>query len=343
MNHFVDLFAEHGLLAVFLGVFIEQVGAPIPAFPFLLMAGMEGVNHSTYALLALVVAALASMLGDLIWFWAGRMHGQRVLALLCKISISPDSCVRQSEVSFAKNGVATLVISKFVPGLSTLAPPMAGALGMRTRTFVLFNLAGSALWAGSGIALGILFHSQIQRLLAVLGELGNAALGVVATLFGLYIAVRVYRRLSLSRLKARQPTVQPAEQAQLMAGGAAAVVVLDVRVAAGSLAAAQTIPGARRVELSRLGGGDFPLDWPASAQVVTCCSCRNDASAVRAAQLLHRRGCKAHVLSGGIAGWVQAGFALQAARPESKAHVAAPGAEAAPAHSRLLQARHPQV
>ena len=319
MNHFVDLFAEHGLLAVFLGVFIEQVGAPIPAFPFLLMAGMEGVDRSTYAVLALVVAAVASMLGDLLWFWAGRRHGQRVLALLCKISISPDSCVRQSELSFAKNGVATLVISKFVPGLSTLAPPMAGALGMGTRTFVLFNLAGSALWAGSGIALGIVFHSQIQRLLEVLGELGNAALGVVAALFGLYIAVRVYRRLSLSRLKARLPKLQPAQLAQLMADGAAQVVVLDVRAAGGSLLAQDTIAGARRVELSRLGG-DFPLDWPATAQVVTCCACRNDASAVRAAQWLHRRGCRAQVLDGGIAGWVQAGFALQAAQPEGQAH-----------------------
>ncbi len=316
MNHFVELFAEHGLLAVFLGVFIEQVGAPIPAFPFLLMAGMEGVNHSTYAVLALVVAAMASMLGDLIWFWAGRRHGQRVLSLLCKISISPDSCVRQSELSFAKNGIATLVISKFVPGLSTLAPPMAGALGMRTRTFVLFNLAGSALWAGSGIALGILFHSQIQRLLEVLGELGNAALGVVAALFGLYIAVRVYRRLSLSRLKARLPKMQPAELAQLVRDGAE-VVVLDVRAAVAGLVPAEAIAGARHVELSRLGV-DFPLDWSATAHVVTYCACRNDASAVRAAQLLHQRGCKAHVLHGGIAGWIQAGFALESAKPESK-------------------------
>ena len=317
MNHFVDLFAEHGLLAVFLGVFIEQVGAPIPAFPFLLMAGMEGVNSSSYAVLALVVAAMASMLGDLIWFWAGRSHGQRVLSLLCKISISPDSCVRQSELSFAKNGVATLVISKFVPGLSTLAPPLAGAMGMRTRTFVLFNLAGSALWAGSGIALGILFHSQIQRLLAVLGELGNAALGVVATVFGLYIAVRVYRRLSLSRLKARLPKMEPAELAQLVRDGAE-LVVLDVRAAGAGLVPAEAIAGARHVELSRLGG-DFPLDWPTTALVVTYCACRNDASAVRAAQLLHRRGCKAYVLHGGIAGWTQAGFPLEAATAPSSA------------------------
>lgn len=314
----MDLFAEHGLLAVFLGVFIEQVGAPIPAFPFLLMAGMEGIDDSTFAVVALGVASLASLLGDWLWFWAGQHHGQRILSLLCKISISPDSCVRQSELSFAKNGVATLVISKFVPGLSILASPMAGAMGMRTRTFLIFNLAGSALWAGSGIALGILFHSQIEALLALLAELGNAALAVVAALFGLYIALRVHRRLSLSRAKARLPKMQPAELAQLMRDGAE-VVVLDVRGAGGEgLFPGEAIAGARQVQLSRLGGG-FAPDWPATAHVVTYCDCPNDASAVRAAQLLHQRGCKAYVLNGGMAGWREAGLALEALKPLSKA------------------------
>lgn len=318
VNHFVDLFAQYGLLAVFLGVFIEQVGAPIPAFPFLLMAGMDGVNNSTFAVLALAVAAVASMLADLIWFWAGRRHGQRVLSLLCKISISPDSCVRQSELSFARSGVATLVISKFVPGLSTLAPPMAGALGMNTRTFVIFNLAGSALWAGSGIALGILFHSQIQNLLTVLGELGNAALVLVGILFGLYIALRVYRRLSLSRIKAKLPKMQPAELAQLMRDGAQ-VVVLDVRAAGAGLHLSERIAGARHVELATLDG-DCLMDWPADAVVVAYCACPNDASAVKAAQSLHKRGRKAHVLNGGFEGWVQAGLPLEAVKLQSQAH-----------------------
>lgn len=319
VNHFVDLFAQYGLLAVFLGVFIEQVGAPIPALPFLLMAGMEGVDHSIFAVLALTVAAAASMLADLVWFWAGRRHGQKVLSLLCKISISPDSCVRQSELRFARSGVATLVISKFVPGLSTLAPPMAGALGMKTRTFVIFNLAGSALWAGSGIALGIVFHRQIQSLLTVLDELGNAALVVVAILLSLYIAWRVYRRLSLSRLKTKLPQMQPAELAQLMRNGAQ-VVVLDVRIAAAGLLLGQGIAGARYAELAMLEK-DFLMDWPADAVVVTYCACPKDASAVRAAQSLHKRGRKAHVLNGGIEGWVQAGFPLEAAKLRTRSSV----------------------
>lgn len=308
MSHFLELFAEFGLLAVFTGVFVEQIGAPIPAFPFLLMAGMDGLHDSLFALWALVVAAVASMLADLAWFWAGQRQGQRVLSLLCKISISPDYCVRQSELSFAKRGVATLVISKFVPGLSTLAPPMAGAFGMSTRIFVIFNLAGSALWAGSGIAMGILFHNQIQTLLTVMGELGNAALTVVGVLLALYISMRVYRRLSLSRLKARLPQVQPTELAQMMDNGAS-LVLLDVRPAGAGLPLSKGITGATSVELTRLEK-DWPMDWHADTVVVTYCSCPNDASAVKAARALHQRGCMARVLHGGLEGWIQAGLPL---------------------------------
>lgn len=316
MHHFLDLFAEHGLLAVFLGVFVEQIGAPIPAFPFLLVAGMEGLHDSLYALWALGVAAIASMLADLVWFWAGRRHGQRVLALLCKVSISPDSCVRQSELSFAQRGVATLVMSKFVPGLSTLAPPMAGALGMRTRTFVLFNLAGSALWAGSGIALGILFHNQVQTVLDLLAEMGNVALAVVATLFALYIALRVVRRVRLSRWKNRLPQLQPAELAALLNTGTP-VVVLDVRPSGNGLALDDGIAGAVNVDLARLES-DCPMDWHADAVVVTYCACPNDASAVKAARALQQRGRQAHVLHGGLSGWRESGLPLLQENPSQK-------------------------
>src|SRR5512133_521169 len=99
------LFSEHGLLALWLGVFAEQVGAPIPAMPLLMLAGVASASDAVFAVKALAVATLASMLADLVWYYAGRRFGRRVLALLCRISISPDSCVRQSELSFARRGV----------------------------------------------------------------------------------------------------------------------------------------------------------------------------------------------------------------------------------------------
>lgn len=201
------LFARHGLLAVFAGVLVEQLGAPVPAVPFLLLAGAAAAADGVFAVKALAAAAVASMLADTLWFYAGRRFGRRVLSLLCRISLSPDSCVRQSELSFARRGIATLVIAKFVPGLSTLAPPLAGALGMRAGAFAVFNLAGTLLWAGSGIAGGLLFHGQIRHLLAALSELGNLALAVVAGLLALYVLGRAWRRWQLTRALARLPRV----------------------------------------------------------------------------------------------------------------------------------------
>ncbi|NYT55354.1 VTT domain-containing protein [Eoetvoesia caeni] len=315
MDFFFNLVSEHGLWAVFAGVFIEQVGAPIPALPFLLVAGMDAIDNSLYGVMALVVASVASMLADLLWFLAGRRHGRRMLSLLCKIAISPDSCVRQSELSFAKHGVATLVISKFVPGISTLAPPMAGAMGMSTTSFVIFNLAGSVLWAGCGLMLGILFHEQIQNVLIYLDNLGGSALVVIGALLGLYIGFRVWRRLRLSRLKSRLSLVQPAELAQMLENNTP-MFLLDVRQGGAEGGLVDRIQGARNIDLGLLAKHASLPEWKDETDVIVYCACPNDASAVKAAYVLRRRGIKARVLNGGMDGWIQSGFALEHIKAE---------------------------
>ncbi len=310
METVFTLFARHGLLAVFGGVFIEQLGAPLPALPFLLLAGVAAASDGVFAVKALLAALLASTLADSLWFFAGRHYGRKVLALLCRISISPDSCVRQSELSFARRGVATLVVAKFVPGLSTLAPPLAGALGMRASSFILFNLAGTALWAGSGIAVGLLFHDQIEHLLERLSNLGNLALSAAAILLAVYLAIRAWRRWGRARRLARLPRVQPAELAELIAQGAA-LVIIDVRAAAIHDSHGERIPGARHLELASIGQADT-ADWPADSEVVTYCACPNDVSALHAAHLLSQRGFRVRALAGGIDGWSEAGYGLEA-------------------------------
>jgi len=308
MENILFLFAQYGLLAVFIGVLVEQLGAPLPALPFLLLAGVAAASDGVFAVKAVAVATLASMLADTLWFFAGRRYGGRVLALLCRISISPDSCVRQSQLSFARRGVATLVVAKFVPGLSTLAPPLAGALGMRTASFAVYNLAGTVLWAGSGIAGGLLFHNQIERLLEQVSELGNIALALMAGLLGLYVAWRVWRRWRIARAMGRLPRVRPDELAELMAQDVELVIV-DVRAAALQSDVVERIPGARPIELATIES--VPIDdWPQGAQIITYCSCPNDVSARRAAHLLVKRGLSVRVLSGGIDGWTGAGYPL---------------------------------
>jgi membrane protein DedA with SNARE-associated domain/rhodanese-related sulfurtransferase len=307
MQDILSLFSQYGLLAVFIGVFVEQMGAPVPALPFLLLAGGAAASDGIFALKALAVAALASMLADSLWFYAGRRYGRRVLALLCRISISPDSCVRQSELSFARRGVATLVVAKFIPGLSTLASPLAGAIGMRTASFVVFNLAGALLWAGSGIAGGLLFHGQVGRLMEYLSDLGSAAMVVVACLLGIYIAVRVWRRWRVARSVANLPRIQPNELADLIAQGEDMVIV-DVRAAITQESLEERIPGAHHIELADIE--TVSIDgWLQKAKIITYCACPNDASALRAAYLLTKRGLVVSVLSGGIDGWIDAGFA----------------------------------
>lgn len=303
MSSLLAFYQTHGLLALFVAVFVEQVGAPMPSYPFLLLSGAQYTDTTLLALLAVVLASLASLLADVLWFYAGRRYGQRILAVMCKISISPDTCVRKSELSFAKSGVATLLLSKFIPGLSTFAPPMAGAMGMRLGTFLLFNFAGALLWAGSGVALGVLFHAQINRLMEGLAEFGSMAVLVLLVLLALYIAYRCWRRLRMNRLRARIPKIQALELWTLLQSSAR-VQVLDVRGQVDGMAWEEGIEGAEAVAMNRLHA-ELPAAWFDSEVLVTFCSCPNDASAVKAAAILRKRGLPALVLNGGIAAWQQ--------------------------------------
>lgn len=313
MDLLTDLFSRHGLVAVALAVLLEQLGVPLPSTPVLLLAGVESAVREGFGLRSFLVATLAAVVANGLWFWAGRRLGRRVLAALCVISISPDSCVRQNEASFARRGVLTLVIAKFVPGLSILAPPLAGALGMPARHFLGWNLLGSALWAGVAIAVGRVFHEQIDALLRALSQLGSAAVLLALAAIAAYLAWRLWRRAVVRRELDRFERVGPVEVAAWLQQGRELVLV-DVRAMAPGLPLAGGIPGARHLDLGALGtSGHAALDgWPSGAEFITYCACPNDASAVRAAQWLQQQGRQARVLRGGIEAWTREGLALDA-------------------------------
>ena len=306
MTALSTLFEQHGLLTVGLGVLAEQLGAPLPALPLMVLAGVRAVADAPFAVQALVLATLASTLADVLWYAAGRRYGQRIMGLLCRVSLSPDQCVRQSELSFARHGALSLVLSKFVPGLSTVAPPMAGAIGMPLRRFVMVNLFASALWAASGLVLGALFHRELMAVLARLDGLGLAALVVIAGAAALYVAARYWRRHRLARWRAQLPRIEPAELHTLLQAGQP-LHVLDVRGTA--LPGQVGIAGAQPVDLRQLRR-PRALALPAQAELVTYCACPNDASAVQAAHRLRRHGYRVRVLHGGLGGWEEAGFPL---------------------------------
>lgn len=189
-----SFYGEHGLWIVFGTVLLQQLGLPIPAFPLLMLAGAQTFEDPSHGLWALVLAVVASSLGNYAWFVAGRHHGHRVLNAVCRVSLSPGSCVRQAENAFERYGLGSLVLGRFVPGLGIVAQPLAGSFGVTVPTFLLYNGAGSALWALSGLALGWAFHTEVEWLLDELARLGDRAAVVVALAVVLYVAHRGWQR-----------------------------------------------------------------------------------------------------------------------------------------------------
>ncbi|RZL39370.1 MAG: hypothetical protein EOP35_03820 [Rubrivivax sp.] len=305
MDLILDLFSRHGLVAVAIAVLLHQLGAPLPSTPLLLLLGAESATRDGFALRAFAAITAAAMVANALWFWAGRLLGRRVLNALCVVSISPDTCVRQNELSFARRGVLTLLIAKFVPGLSMLAPPLAGALGMTAGRFLAWNLLGSALWAAAGLAAGRIFHAQIDALLRELNRLGSAAVVLCGSLLLVYLAWRLWRRRVVRRELNGFERLDPADATALQQQGGNLVFV-DVRGGP----PASRIPGARHLDLGALRESAL-AGWPQEAEFVTYCACPNDVSAARAAQWLKAHGYQARVLRGGIDAWTQAGLAVE--------------------------------
>ena len=161
-----------GYLLLLSAVAAEQLGVPVPAAPLLLaMGALAGYGY--YSLTAaLAWSSLAALAADLVWFQLGRLQGESILGVLCRISLEPDSCVRLTHHAFDRYGPASLLFCKFVPGLSTVAPPMAGSSGMSLGRFVLLDFTGSGLWAGAFLAAGWLFRRETERALEILSQLG---------------------------------------------------------------------------------------------------------------------------------------------------------------------------
>ena len=189
MSQLVHLIQTYGVLIVFGTVLIEQIGLPIPAMPMLIVAGAlaAGGEISWAAVLAASVAAC--LISDYFWFKAGRFYGKRVLRLLCKISLSPDYCVSQTEDKFRRWGAKSLVVAKFVPGFNTVAPPLAGAMGAATPVFLAYSVSGGVLWSAVGIGAGMLFKDGIEEVLTTLETMGGVALSGLAGAAGRFRAV----------------------------------------------------------------------------------------------------------------------------------------------------------
>ena len=242
MNRLVRLVLRHGTPLVALNVFLEQIGAPIPAVPTLLVAGALSRNHRMSSTAVLFVAVGASLLADYVWFILGRVYGYRVLKTLCRISLSPDSCVRDTEARFERWGLKSLLVAKFVPGFSTVAPPLAGVTSRGTVEFLIYDAGGALLWAGSAVAAGRLFHHAIERVLLSLENLGWWAVVIVVGILALVIVAKWSQRVRFLR-RLRIARVDPNDLAAMLQRGDAPVV-LDVRTSSARKRDPRRIPTA---------------------------------------------------------------------------------------------------
>src|SRR5271156_2347434 len=173
MHSTLDFLLRHGYVVLLGWVFAEQIGLPVPSLPLLLAAGALAGTHRLNFFFSLFLCVLAAVAADSIWYSLGRIKGIKVLQLLCKISIEPDSCVRRTEGVFSRQGARSLIFAKFLPGLSTVAPPLAGVFQMRLRLFLIFDVAGSLLWAATFLGIGYVFSGQIERIAEHAASLGG--------------------------------------------------------------------------------------------------------------------------------------------------------------------------
>jgi membrane protein DedA with SNARE-associated domain len=248
MNDMGSLLAQHGLALVFVNVLLTQLGLPLPALPLLIVAGAL-IHDGQMAMVPLfAVAAVASIAGDVAWFYAGRRYGYRVLNTLCKVAIEPDLCVKQTESIFERWGARSLMLAKFIPGFATIAPPLAGAMRLPLRVFMAYSAVAALLWTGVAVLVGVLFHAQVDWVIQKLSEMGGTAALVLGAAFGLYLTARwIERQIFIRHLRSVRVTVE--DLLALMALDPQPLI-LDVRSSTARRLDPRRIPGAFAVDFA---------------------------------------------------------------------------------------------
>ncbi len=250
MNQLFPFLSRYGYAVVFVWVLAEQIGLPLPAEPFLLVAGGAVGERALGLFPTFVLAAIACLLADCVWFEVGRRKGARVLSFLCRISLTPDSCVRHTLSIFSRYGAKGLLVVKFLPGISILAASLAGINAFSRPRFLLFDGMGGCIWVGCFVGLGYVFSDQIADIAAMAMDLGTSLMKILVIATAAYIAFRyIWRRRFLSQLRIARITP---EELKTKLDSGAEVTIIDVRHPFEFEAEPLTIPGALYLPLEEL-------------------------------------------------------------------------------------------
>jgi membrane protein DedA with SNARE-associated domain/rhodanese-related sulfurtransferase len=320
MNETLDFLVRHGAVVMFVALFIEQVGLPFPATPFLLYAGALVGAGKLNTVTTVAAAVAGSLVADLIWFYIGAFTGKRALKLVCRVSLEPDSCVRRTEDLFARFGMRGLVAGKFIPGLSTLLPPLAGSSGVSVRRFLFFDSISSLLYCGSFLLVGFLFSNQVEQIVAALAGLGTGTLALIIAFLAAYITYKyVQRRRLLHELSVARITVDELRQQQEAGGNP---LVLDLRPASEIDDDPYLIPGALHMSIDDVARRQHEI--PRDRDIVLYCSCPDEGGSAKIARRLQRNGItRVRPLLGGIEAWRERQYPVELRRsPEIRPVIA---------------------
>jgi membrane protein DedA with SNARE-associated domain/rhodanese-related sulfurtransferase len=312
MQMILALIEQYGLWLVFANVLALQLGLPVPAYPTLIVIGAVSARGDFTAPQVIGVAVGASLIADLAWYVAGARFGRRVLRLMCRLSLSPDSCVRQTENIYERWGAPSLMVAKFVPGFAAVATSMAGVMRTRLASFVLFDAIGALLWSGVAVALGWILRDAVQDAIEVFAQAGRWGLMLLLSAFALYIAVKSVQRYRLIRTL-RMARISVDELNDMLNNNERPLVV-DVRSPASQKHG--RIPGAVWIDSHAFDESlqAQRLHERTADEVIVYCACPNEASAAVVAKKLMRAGfTRVRPLAGGIEAWMEKGFAIERA------------------------------
>lgn len=305
----IHILLAYGYLLLFAWVLVEQFGIPLPATPILLAAGALSADSQISFPAALLAGVAAAVTADTTWFFIGRRYGHHVLRILCKLSMEPTICVRRTQDSFGRRRQVTLLFAKFVPGLATLAAPVAGLNGMAFGEFLFFEAIGATVWVGALLTAGRLFGDALKRdpsLLDWVGRFSGALLllGIV----GFFVARVIRRRMVLKDLAAAR--LEPEDlKRQLDAGES--VFIVDLRHPLELLPDPFTLPGALHFSPDSLTARHHEI--PRDRDIVLFCTCPSEATAAKTAMTLHKLGIdRVRPLRGGYDEWRRLGFPVDA-------------------------------
>ncbi len=300
---------QHGYLILFVLVFAEAIGLPVPAALALLIAGASSAKGPLHLPPVLLTSFSALLLGDALLFLLGRSTGWWLLGILCKLSLNPDSCILRSAESFRRHGRTLLVFAKFVPGINSIAPPLAGSMNMRFGQFFALDLAGASLYAAVWCGAGFLFSDFLARFTSGYQTGSRIFMWLVAFAIAIYFGYHIWLLLKAGALS-YVPRVSASEVARrLYSDLLGDMAVFDVRSHGYYSSKASRVKGSVRLEPNTLLQHIESL--PKDKEIVLYCTCQREATSLRVARILQQHGFRSSVMKGGLRAWKRGGFPLE--------------------------------